>query len=618
MRNLFSSKYMYLTAAMLTGAAMFTSCSNEDDMGNVNPTYDGESVKTQFAINIPAAKQADTRLGQDIVQGQDDPKFRGMTNIRLVPFIQTQTTGTDGKPLTGADIVTYNPILLSEIESGASQVGSSNDKYKVYTNVDIPVGTNAFLFYGEAKPTEIQDKDTRLINGSLIPSYEEDGWNGTALSNLSFDLEQILPDASITGNTAAQTEMLGILNDIISAEGWANESGNTFATLLTNFKALKAGSANSILLAVQDLYNTINNDNGSVTGTEAVKTAINDKIDDFFTPAGTAPNATLTFTSATYDDYPRNLGLPDGAVQVEFNKNGDSKFAYVTSVDYDSDVTGAMNVADLTKYTYPASLWYWTNTSLRTSTTQQSDNYGSQTDWSGVINLYDANRVVLSTTQSVVMTQPINYAVARFDLKVRFKGEIADNGDNWPSGTPVGGKIVTIPADGMLLTGILIGGQNTVSWDFSYKGGNETTIYDNYIGDDGNGVGIVSENYNTKGIHSLALETEAKSGTDKTVRFALEFNNNSVEEFVGADGIIPVGGKFYLVGELSTNPGTENGETASDYIFQQDHTTIANVSITSLKSAYNCIPDLRSPKLELGLSVDLTWEAGLVDNVTIN
>ena len=608
-----TNRNLYLFAAALVAGTMgMTSCSNEEiTPDNVNPTYNGESVKTQFAINIPAAGK-NTRLAQDIVQGQADPQFRGMDNIRLVPFIQTQTTGSDGKPLTEADVVTYNPILLSKIE-GVTKVGSTTDNYKVYSNVDIPVGTNAFLFYGEATP-----EDTKKKNGSLIPSYEESGWNGTALSNLSFDLEQILPDANITGNTAAQTEMLGILNGIISAEGWANESGTTLATLLTNFKALKAGSANSILLAVQDLYNTINNNNSSVTGTESVKTAINDKIDEFFTPAGTAPNATLTFTSATYDDYPRNLGLPDGAVQVEFNKNNDNQFAYVTSVDYDSDVTGAMNVSDLTKYTYPASLWYWTNTSLRTSTTQQSGNYPSKTNWSEVLNLYDQNRAVLSTTQSVVMTQPINYAVARFDLKVRFRGEIKDNGDQWPSGAPVGGKIVTIPADGMLLTGILIGGQNTVNWDFSYKGGNETTIYDNYISDDGNGVGIVSENYNTEGIHSLALETEAKSGTDKTVRFALEFNNNSAEEFVGADGIIPVGGKFYLVGELSTNPGTESGETASNYIFQQDHTTIANVSITSLKSAYNCIPDLRSPKLELGLSVNLEWQAGLVDNVTID
>ena len=150
MRNLFSSKYMYLTAAMLASTAMFTSCSNEDDMGNVNPTYDGESVKTQFAINIPAAGKADTRLADNIVQSDGATDFRGMSNIRLVPFIQTSTTVQDGKPLTGADVVTYNPILLSTID-GVTAVGTTNDNYKVYSNVDIPVGTNAFLFYGEAK-----------------------------------------------------------------------------------------------------------------------------------------------------------------------------------------------------------------------------------------------------------------------------------------------------------------------------------------------------------------------------------------------------------------------------------------------------------------------------------
>ena len=31
----------------------------------------------------------------------------------------------------------------------------------------------------------------------------------------------------------------------------------------------------------------------------------------------------------------------------------------------------------------------------------------------------------------------------------------------------------------------------------------------------------------------------------------------------------------------------------------------------SLKSAYNVIPDLRSPKLEFGLSVNLEWKEGL-------
>ena len=52
-------------------------------------------------------------------------------------------------------------------------------------------------------------------------------------------------------------------------------------------------------------------------------------------------------------------------------------------------------------------------------------------------------------------------------------------------------------------------------------------------------------------------------------------------------------------------------------MFFQDHNTIATVTINSLKNAYNCVPDLRAPKLELGLSVDLKWEEGLKQDVTI-
>ena len=33
--------------------------------------------------------------------------------------------------------------------------------------------------------------------------------------------------------------------------------------------------------------------------------------------------------------------------------------------------------------------------------------------------------------------------------------------------------------------------------------------------------------------------------------------------------------------------------------------------LKGLAAAYNTIPDLRTPQLELGLSVDLTWQPGV-------
>ena len=48
-----------------------------------------------------------------------------------------------------------------------------------------------------------------------------------------------------------------------------------------------------------------------------------------------------------------------------------------------------------------------------------------------------------------------------------------------------------------------------------------------------------------------------------------------------------------------------------------DYKTTMNLTITSLKNAYNTIPDLRSTKLQLGLSVDLDWQTGIQYDVNI-
>ena len=59
-------------------------------------------------------------------------------------------------------------------------------------------------------------------------------------------------------------------------------------------------------------------------------------------------------------------------------------------------------------------------------------------------------------------------------------------------------------------------------------------------------------------------------------------------------------------------------ESGTLRVFIQDFTTTANFTIKSLKNAYVTIPDLRASKLQLGLSVDLTWQSGLTFNVPID
>lgn len=609
MRNLFSSKYMYLTAAMLTGAAMFTSCSNEDDMGNVNPTYDGESVKTQFAINIPAAGKADTRLAEDIVQGQTPPTFRGMTNIRLAPFTDATISETT---TTSIEAIPLGAIGNSDLQT--------NGSYKVYSDVDIPVGVNSFLFYGEA--AEADGATGSLTNGSIIPSYEVSGWPlNQTLANIQFDLEPIIGAGSVT---TSQTTLAQMLTDIAGVEGedgvlWStvtdeDTQSKDLKTYYDNFTSLKAGSANSIKATLQELYNSMKST--KVKDYKGLKAIIAAKITETYFDATEAPSGsgfyTLEWKSSISDDiktFPNNLRLPDGSQQLTCTTG---TFNYV---EPSTSISGGniLQQTEYKKYVYPASLFYTVNTDIKVADKTMTNGGvydGTYSDWSGILALSDfKDGSVTASTQSIALVSPIQYAVASLNLYARFADDyIYDNGDSWPNAVdPVGKIAVTIPAEGFPLTGILIGGQNSVDWKFATKGSENWTIYDASMGSAA--VKKAATMPTDVTAYTLALETEGE--TSETIRFALEMTNNSGSEFIGQDGIVPADGKFYLVGTLEA-------DATNTKVFEQDHKTVAKVTINSLKSAYNCIPDLRSPKLELGLSVNLEWQAGLVDNVTID
>ena len=136
------------------------------------------------------------------------------------------------------------------------------------------------------------------------------------------------------------------------------------------------------------------------------------------------------------------------------------------------------------------------------------------------------------------------------------------------------------------------------------SGANYTLVFDNYV------------------------NPQPTSTSQEAVNIAIELENNSKAEFYGVDGKIAKGQKFYLIGKLDPNDNTGTiSWTDADKsniparevtrVFIQDYTTKANFTINSLKNAYVTIPDLRASKLQLGLSVDLTWQSGLTFNVDI-
>ena len=152
---------------------------------------------------------------------------------------------------------------------------------------------------------------------------------------------------------------------------------------------------------------------------------------------------------------------------------------------------------------------------------------------------------------------------------------------------------------------MLIGGQKQVDWKFQPRVGTEYTIYDNNMTTETSAKVSVYSDIN----HTLALET----AENIPVNVCFEFENTGKDFFGKENKIIPAGSKFYLVATLQPSQKVIDNPKSINQVFKQDYITTAMLTIgaNSLKNAYNVVPDLRSPKLELGLSVDLMWEKGI-------
>lgn len=128
--------------------------------------------------------------------------------------------------------------------------------------------------------------------------------------------------------------------------------------------------------------------------------------------------------------------------------------------------------------------------------------------------------------------------------------------------------------------------------------------------------------------YTLVLDNYTTAATQEPVNIAVEFKNNSGMDFWGYNGLIAADQTFYLIGQLDPAGKTIDNKPymAEPYrypqkddvrVFMQDYTTTANFTISNLKKAYSTIPDLRVAKLELGLSVDLSWTPGVTYDVPL-
>lgn len=614
-------KYLFMLATLVATILSFTACSSEDDLSGAEQEGHGV-VKTDFTISFPKQMSATTRQSVAIVQGQTSPVFRGINNIELRPFSLTKEAiiaSSDLSSITAPTPITltagtattigksgYSAITANAIDKTGVLYTTSNSH--LYKDISIAIGTRSFMFYGvapdEPQPSGVYSAATH--NGALTKA------TGTTLGNISFSPAPIYT----TSNSEAEA-IADYLTLIANANYGSGADKVTTLTYFPNLTSLKVGSWNSVKAAVQQIYSSVYNNTDGLS--EAIKTAILTKATD---NAGTenTSTGTLAFT-ATYT-YPANIGLPDGAASVLWD-NTNKKFNAVTT-----DNMG-LNVSPLTIYAYPASLYYFGLSNIKTMNKSMATEYNDDDSWGTIVGKYTgegSSNVVQSTTRSIAIVDEVQYAVGRLDVIVQTDNNSANIKDN-------ADKDISVGATDFPVTGILVGNQRAVDYKFNTKStASPLTIYDSQMPTgttDDPKVYLSTGSSPTARTRTLVLETLDASSVDDAsanVTIAVEFENKTNKIIVGKDNeLIYPNTKFYLIGVLKPykNYQDTNGITyvgTTDKIkkaFVQDYITTAKFKIQSFKNAYNLLPDLRTPNLEIGMSVDLTWQTGITQDITI-
>ena len=135
--------YALLSAILLTGATIFSSCSsNEETIDNPNFNPWTNEVVAEFVFNVSTGNEATTRQSSAATQAKTSVTFRGITNAALF----TYKLANDGKHIAAAAVADKYIDLGSPIASATIDA----DKSHRVLEMSLPINTNTMLFYGKA------------------------------------------------------------------------------------------------------------------------------------------------------------------------------------------------------------------------------------------------------------------------------------------------------------------------------------------------------------------------------------------------------------------------------------------------------------------------------------
>ena len=578
---------------------MLTGCKDFGEIVN-----NGDPVRVELAYTFSSsAAGSQTRQSSDVVVPETSAP-RLPDNLMIVPMKEGVPQKTE---------TTWNELV--------KKVNSSRYTSLYYYSqyCDFEPGVNRCLVYGSANdvtpPTGV---DSKVYNGNLIPSVNLStvtDQSTQVLNNLTFDLEAIKDNTDVP--TAAST-LAGYLTDVANSHAgelyWKNSTNVILKNLFDNFTNYgrnlpgSAASVKALLTALNIVANSY------LTSSEAIgdeeKAILNAIIANTATDKVTAAIGDVTAS------YPRNINLPDGAAAlrwVEVEEEGVKVKKFMPQMQ----TTTLDNINTITRFAYPASLYYFVDSSIRTSEGMVSlpTEYYKITEsdtkraWNEILTQnFTAGPKVTATTRAVALTDPVQYAVAQLQVNTSY---------STPSGKPANtlpdAVNANIPVDNnFALKGVIICGQRPVNYKF-VPGDNSDAytkfIYDSQVKED-----CTLSATSTDACTTLVLQSYG--GED--VNIILEYENNSELTFKCVDGIVYPHTRFYLIGKVGAAGGTGGDEISSGRVFTKDYITTVNMTVTSLAKAYNVLPNLLGGSLELGVELTTKWIQAETTNVLLN
>lgn len=303
------------------------------------------------------------------------------------------------------------------------------------------------------------------------------------------------------------------------------------------------------------------------------------------------------------------------------------------------------------------------------------DSWNKESQWQDADDRWVADATVKSDTRSVAMVNNINYGTALLQSTVTSDAVLKDNRHNlFPLEQDQEINMnLNDPEKGIFVTGIIVGGQaDVVGWDLTRRPLNpevrptfDGNKFSGWVFTQGTGDNKKSNEFDkmiydkvttsykvgstTEPIYTMVWDNyDATKGINdqSDVYVGVELVNKTDQDFWGELNLIRKGGTFYLLGKLdlsvaveaaqADNPGAftnldrgyycyppydpATGNTVNaPRVFMQDYMTKAklNLGTDCLKHAYVTVPDLRSSQISLGLSIDMSWTAGLAFDVEL-